>query len=96
MINNGIDSNTIYADLKAAAAAVCRRWCEQHGYSDCFYQQGSWWAFPANGVLPIKIHDVIDLEHTKAERILVKYYSIALSVALLPDGCIAPHNHPEI
>lgn len=90
-----IDGSTIYPNLEAAAAAVCSQWCQQHGYTDCFYLSGSWWAFPPQGVMPVKIHDVIDLEQTKASRVQIEYYSISLSIALLPDGCIAPHNHPE-
>ena len=95
-MNNRIDSTVIYPTLKDAAAAVCQKWCEQQGYSDYFYQDGSWWAFSPNSVIPVKIHEVIDLQKTLAQRVLVKHYSIALSIALLPDGCIAPHNHPEI
>lgn len=44
----------------------------------------------------VDIHKVIEIEHTKAQRVRIKHYSIALSIALLPDGCIAPPNHPEI
>ncbi len=95
-MNDNFDSTVVYSNLKAAAAAVCQRWCEQQGYTDRFYQSGSWWAFPPNGVIPVKIHEVIDIEHTKAQRVKIKYHSTALSIALLPDGCIAPHNHPEI
>lgn len=86
----------IYPDFKSAGGAVCQRWCEQQGYSDRFYQDGSWWAFPPNSVIPVRIREVFDLKQTLAQRVLVKHYSIALSIALLPDGCIAPHNHPEI
>lgn len=95
-MNKSLDPATIYPDLKAAAAAVCLRWCEEHGYSDRFYQNGSWWAYPPNGVMPVNLHQVIELEHTPAQRVRVRYYSIFLSIALLPDGCVAPHNHPEI
>lgn len=91
-----INSSFVYPNFISAAGAVCQRWCEQHGYSDRFYQHGSWWAFPPNGVMPVKIREIIDLSHTKAQRVRVKHYSIALSIALLPDGCVAPHNHPEI
>lgn len=89
-------NNQIYPDIKAAAEAVCSKWCQQEGYTDYFYDRGSWWAFPPQGVIPVKIHDVIDLDQTKAQRVKIKHYSIFLSIALLPDGCIAPHNHPEI
>ena len=95
-MNNKPDSTIIYPDLKSAAGAVCQRWCDREGYSDRFYQDGSWWAFPPNSVIPIRIHEILDLERTFAQRVKVKHYSIALSIALLPDGCIAPHNHPEI
>jgi hypothetical protein len=30
-----------------------------------------------------------------AQRVKTKHYSIALSVALLPDGCVAPYNYLE-
>ena len=93
-MNNKINRH-IYPDLKAAAEAVCEKWCLQEGYSNWFYQQGSWWAFPPQGVMPVKIHDTIEVSRTKALRVQIKYYSISLSIALLPDGCIAPHNHPE-
>ena len=89
-------NNQIYPDLKTAAEAVCSKWCKQQGYTDYFYDRGSWWAFPPQGVIPVKIHDVIDLDQTKAQRVKIKHYSIFLSIALLPDGCIAPHNHPEV
>ena len=94
-MNHRINRQTIYPNLKAAAEAVCERWCLQEGYTDWFYRQGSWWAFPPQAVMPVKIHDILQLDRTKAQRVQVKYYSIALSIALLPDGCIAPHNHPE-
>jgi len=95
-MNNSFNLTTLYPNFRSAATAVCQSWCEQHGYSDCFYQDGSWWAFPPNSVIPIRIHEILDLEKTFARRVRVKHYSTALSIALLPDGCIAPHNHPEI
>ncbi|HEY9767802.1 MAG TPA: hypothetical protein V6C71_04740 [Coleofasciculaceae cyanobacterium] len=95
-MDDSINNLIIYPNIETAAAAVCRKWCQQQGYTDSFYLHGSWWTFPPQGVMPVKIHHVIDLAQTKAERVLIKYYSIALSVALLPDGCIAPHNHPEV
>ena len=95
-MNNSINYSVIYPNLKAAAAAVCRKWCQQNGYSDSFYQNGSWWAFPPQGVMPVKIHDILNLDQTKAQRVQIKHYSTTLSITLLPDGCIAPHNHPEI
>jgi hypothetical protein len=96
IVNEDIEPTVIYPSLKDAEAAVCQMWCEQEGYSDRFYFEGSWWAFPPNAVLPVRIHEVINLEDTPARRVLVQHYSLALSIALLPDGCIAPHDHPEI
>jgi hypothetical protein len=91
-----MSKSIIYPDLITAAAAVCQKWCEQQGYSDCFYQDGSWWAFPPHGAIPVRIREVIDLQHTLAQRVQIQHYSITLSIALLPDGCVAPHHHPEI
>ena len=95
-MNSESDRSTIYPNLLAAAKAVCQSWCEGKGFSDPFYQDGSWWAFPPNGVIPLKIHDIIDTANTPATRVQVQHYAIALSIALMPDGCIAPYNHPEI
>lgn len=95
MMDNNTQSTVIYSNLEAAAAAVCQRWCQQNSYTTPFYQNSSRWAFPPHGVMPVKIHDVIDLDHTMAQRVEIQHYSITLSIALLPDGCVAPHNHPE-
>lgn len=94
--NNNKLNNQIYPNMKAAAEAVCGEWCQQQDYTDYFYDHGSWWAFPPQGVMPVKIHNVIDVAQTKAQRVKIKHHSIFLSIALLPDGCIAPPNHPEI
>ena len=45
-MNDIIDGSIIYPNLEAAAAAVCSKWCQQQGYTDRFYSDGSWWAFP--------------------------------------------------
>ena len=34
-----------------------------------FYLDGNWWAFPPQGMMPVKIHDIIDLKQTKARRV---------------------------
>jgi len=80
-MNQSIDPTIIYPNLKAAAGEVCQNWCVQQGYSDRFYQDGSWWAFPPNSVIPVKIHDILDVEQTLAQRVRVKHYSIFLSIA---------------
>jgi len=33
-----------------------REWCEKNGYTDPFFQDGNWWAFPPGGVIPVSIH----------------------------------------
>jgi len=30
-------------------------WCEENGYTDLFFQDGRWWAFPPNAVMPVAI-----------------------------------------
>lgn len=96
MNTNECDRDIIYPTLKDAAAAVCQSWCDREGYSEPFYHDGSWWAYPPNGVMAVRIGEIIDLDKTPARRVQVKHYSVALSIALMPDGCIAPYNHPEI
>lgn len=36
------------------------QWCEEHGYTDPFFQEGRWWGFPPSGVMPIRLDSVID------------------------------------
>ncbi len=31
------------------------RWCERHGWTDPFYQDGKWYAFPPGAVIPLAI-----------------------------------------
>ena len=32
-----------------------KRWCNQNGWTDPFYQDGSWYAFPPRAVIPQEI-----------------------------------------
>lgn len=29
-----------------------RKWCDAHGWTDLFFQEGKWYAFPPNSVIP--------------------------------------------
>jgi len=53
-----------------------KEWCEKNGYTDPFFQDGNWWAFPPGGVIPVSIHN--SLTHFVAERIwyLTKSWTI--------------------
>lgn len=73
-----------YPDLGCAIRGVCRDWCEEEGYSDPFYRNGECWAFPPNGVMPIRIKTVIGEGYQRS----VKIGSLTLS--LFPDGSLAP------
>lgn len=61
-------STRSYAELMAIAEEAMRRstapepaptqvnaWCEENGYTEPFYQEGRWWGFPPNGVMPVEI-----------------------------------------
>lgn len=30
-------------------------WCRENGYTEPFFQEGRWWGYPINGVIPIPI-----------------------------------------
>jgi hypothetical protein len=58
------------ADSAASIAEVGRRygksfalsieqWCAENGYTDLFCQEGEWWAFPPNGVMPVQVRRVM-------------------------------------
>jgi hypothetical protein len=42
-------------------------WCEDHGWTDWFQQQRSYWAFPPQSVMPVPIPSKV-LQTIKAER----------------------------
>ena len=71
-----------YSSLGQAIRGVCMTWCEENGYSEPFCRDGEWWAFPPNGVMPIRIKTVID----KDCQCLVRIGPALLM--LLPDGSV--------
>lgn len=42
-------------------------WCQEHGWTDWFCQQHSYWAFPPHAVMPTPIPPQV-LRHIKAEN----------------------------
>lgn len=43
---------------------MAKTWCEQNGYTDLFYQEWEWWAFPPNGVMPVQVAKVMGQERS--------------------------------
>ena len=82
MINNETNAIPIYPDLGSAIRGVCQRWCKESGYSDPFCRDGEWWAFPPNGVMPVRINAVMG----DTCQCLVQIGPLML--ALFPDGSI--------
>ena len=77
-----LSSKVTYADLGSAIRGVCQAWCDQHGYSDPFCRDGIWWAFPPNGVMPIRIETVMGKQSQRLVRIG------PMRLILFPDGSI--------
>ncbi len=75
----------IYPDLATAIDAICQDWCQRYGYTDPFCRNGEWWAFPPNGVMPVRIRDVLTEEDLQAHWVQIGH----VSLALLPDGSFA-------
>ena len=73
-----------YPNLSAAIEAVCQKWCQQNGYTEPFCRNGEYWAFPPNGVIPVKIRDIIQREKPEAELVRISH----VSFWLLPDGSL--------
>ena len=78
----GPPSEVIYADLGSAIRGVCQDWCDLNGYSDPFCRDGIWWAFPPNGVMPVRIKTVMGAQSQRLVKIG------PMRVMLLPDGSI--------
>lgn len=72
-----------YSGLAEAICATCQAWCQAEGYSDPFCQDGEWWAFPPEGVMPIRIKTVMG----KASCCLIQIDNVTM--ALFPDGTLA-------
>ena len=72
-----------YPNLGSAIRSVCHTWCREYGYSDPFCRNGEWWAFPPNGVMPVRIKTVME----EGCQHLVQIGSLTL--AIFPDGSLA-------
>ncbi|MEL6354962.1 MAG: hypothetical protein AAFR58_24935 [Cyanobacteria bacterium J06627_28] len=72
-----------YSTFGKAIRSLCQNWCEAHGYSDPFLQDGEWWAFPPGGVMPVRVKTVMGTESQRTVRIG------PLRVTLFPDGSLA-------
>lgn len=72
-----------YSSLGEAIDCLCRQWCNSYGYSDPFLKDGEWWAFPPQGVMPVKVRTVMGT----ASQQEVKVGS--LTMTLFPDGSLA-------
>ncbi len=80
----------IYSDLAAAVQDVCHNWCQRHGYTDLFCRNGEWWAFPPNGVMPVRIRDMLRTSDSQGNHGQEQWVQIGrASIALLPDGSFA-------
>ena len=72
-----------YPDLATAIDRICQQWCQEKGYTEPFYRNGELWAFPPNGVMPVKIKDVMDEQDSK------QVWIGGVSLFILPDGSVA-------
>ncbi|MEM9009556.1 MAG: hypothetical protein AAGE59_39430 [Cyanobacteria bacterium P01_F01_bin.86] len=71
-----------YPNLGSAIRGVCDAWCKANGYSDPFCRNGEWWAFPSNGVMPIRIKTVM----REDDQQWVSIGSVRLII--FPDGSL--------
>ncbi|MEL6554558.1 MAG: hypothetical protein AAFQ63_13970 [Cyanobacteria bacterium J06621_11] len=71
-----------YANFSDAIRGTCQAWCKDKGYSGPFCQDGEWWAFPPNSVMPVRIRTVM----SQSSSCWVRVYSVTL--ALFPDGSL--------
>jgi len=76
-----------YSDLGAALQGVCQQWCQQYDYTDPFCHDGEWWAFPAYGVMPIRIRDILADADFPPQWVQIGH----VAIALLPDGSFATY-----
>ena len=74
---------SVYPDLASAICCIREQWCDLHGYTEPFCHNGVWWVFPPNGVIPVRIRDVMNTDKGQWVRIG------RVSIALLPDGSFA-------
>ena len=74
-----------YPDLASAIRGVCEQWCQQNGYTDLFRRNGEWWAFPPNGVMPVRLKNALAPEDKYSQEVKIG----RVSIALMPDGSFA-------
>lgn len=55
----GAEQSSECAATTQSPADRVAQWCEGSGYTDPFHQEGRWWAFPPNGVMPVAIDSLI-------------------------------------
>ncbi|MEM8505061.1 MAG: hypothetical protein AAF716_18140 [Cyanobacteria bacterium P01_D01_bin.1] len=78
-----MDVTPQYSRLGDAIRGTCQSWCDREGYSDPFCKDGEWWAFPPEGVMPVRIKSVIDKASCQDVQIGT------MTLTLCPDGSIA-------
>ncbi|MEM9274549.1 MAG: hypothetical protein AAGA80_16535 [Cyanobacteria bacterium P01_F01_bin.143] len=71
-----------YPDLGSALRDICFTWCQENGYTDPFLRDGEWWAFPPNGVMPVKVKTVMEKDCQRT----IKITNVTLK--LFPDGSL--------
>ena len=83
--NSSNSSNLRYPDLATAIKDICQQWCEQNGYTEPFYRNGELWAFPPNGVMAVKIKDVMNQDSKQV-------WIGQVSLFILPDSSVAKNK----
>ncbi|MEM9136630.1 MAG: hypothetical protein AAGB01_04695 [Cyanobacteria bacterium P01_F01_bin.42] len=71
-----------YPDLGSALRGVCDIWCQEQGYTDPFFRNGEWWAYPPGGVMPVLIKMVMAPDSQRPVRIGT------MTIYLFPDGSL--------
>lgn len=71
-----------YSQLGEAIRGNCQSWCDREGYSDPFCKDGEWWAFPPEGVMPVRIASVMGRASYRVVKIDV------VTLTLFPDGSL--------
>ncbi|MDX2215508.1 MAG: hypothetical protein SFY66_19750 [Oculatellaceae cyanobacterium bins.114] len=58
------DFDVVFVDDLRSPSGFLKDWCSEHGYTDLFYQEGEWWAFPPKGVMPVQLSAVMGKERS--------------------------------
>ncbi|MGB8698069.1 MAG: hypothetical protein WCD18_01510 [Thermosynechococcaceae cyanobacterium] len=74
-----------------------QQWCQEHGWTDLFYEQSQFWAFPPGSVLPLPVpSDAIEAFYTHRELswpfrlISTASIGVALGAMLLTVSTLSP------